>query len=123
YLGRIEQGSPAARDLAELCERSVAQAGIHSVFAGSTGDGDAIFGSTPPTWMAGARSLWETVDGLEFELLPRTSCQVHRAAAAKRQRGAIELVVGARVLDVFSGVGALALRAAKRGHLVTAIES
>lgn len=123
YLGSIRPGSPAARDLTELCERSVAQAGVHSVFAGATGDGDAIFGSAPPTWMAGARSLWETVDGLEFELLPRTFFQVHRAAAARLQRDAIELIVGTRVLDVFSGVGALALRAAKRGHLVTAIES
>ncbi len=123
YLGKIPSGSAASRDLAELCERTVSQAGVHSVYAGPSGPGDAIFGASAPTWMAGAKSLWESVDGLEFELLPRTFFQVHRAAAARLQRDTIDLVVGTRVLDVFSGVGALALRAAKQGKVVTAIEA
>ncbi|MCA9633907.1 MAG: class I SAM-dependent RNA methyltransferase [Myxococcales bacterium] len=108
--------------LDELARRSL-EAGASSVFAANSGSGDAVFGVEAPRWLAGEAALVDEVDGLTFELLPRTFFQVHRAAAARLQRDAVELVEGARVLDVFSGVGALALRAARRGCQVTAIES
>lgn len=117
FLGDLEGDT-----LRELAKRSV-EAGASSVFAGESGPGDAVFGAEAPTWVAGEESLVDVVDGLEFELLPRTFFQVHRSAAARLQRDAVSHIDGPRVLDVFSGVGALALRAAQRGCEVTAIES
>ncbi|MGE3670940.1 MAG: class I SAM-dependent RNA methyltransferase [Polyangiaceae bacterium] len=117
FLGDLT--SQVANELAQRC----LAVGAVSVFVGQSGPGDAVFGPEAPTWVAGAKSLIDEVDGLRFELLPRTFFQVHRSAAARLQRDALEHVVGERVLDVFSGVGALALRAARRGCHVTAIES
>ncbi len=117
FLGDLPPGAAQ-----ELAGRTIA-AGASSVFIGSSGPGDAVFGAEAPSWVAGYKSLIDEVDGLSFELLPRTFFQVHRDAAARLQRDAVDCVVGTRVLDVFSGVGALALRAAKNGCQVTAIES
>ncbi|MCA9648230.1 MAG: class I SAM-dependent RNA methyltransferase [Polyangiaceae bacterium] len=117
FLGDLTPDT--GRELAKRCLK----AGATSVFVGASGPGDAVFGAEAPTWVAGAKSLLDEVDGLSFELLPRTFFQVHRSAAARLQRDALAHVVGERVLDVFSGVGALALRAAQSGRRVTAIES
>lgn len=109
--------------LRALAEDALREAKLHSFYAGPTGPGDVIFGAEPPRLLAGASTFLEEVDDLQFELSPRAFFQVHRGAAAKLQAEAAALAVGPRVLDVFSGVGALALRVARQGSQVVAVES
>ncbi len=120
-LGDTREEERAA--LQALAEDALREAKLHSFYAGPTGPGDVIFGAEPPQLLAGASPFLEEVDELQFELTPRAFFQVHRRAAAKLQAEAAALAVGPRVLDVFSGVGALALRVARQGSQVVAVES
>lgn len=76
--------------------------------------------------LAGLPSLPERWQGLSLDLRPEAFVQVNRTVSAlleaDLETGAGNLA-GARVCDLYAGVGARAIRWARRGAVVTAIES
>lgn len=114
---------------AELCRRDQRVVGV---CLGAAGPGDRLFADAPPRALAGAHPLVEERSGLRFALSPAAFFQVNPATAAELQDAAVALAEAEAlaqghaaplsVLELYSGVGALALRFAARGHRVTGVE-
>ncbi len=79
----------------------------------------------PPRCLAGSRTLRDRWQDIEFDLPAGVFLQVNREVSAQMDRWLeprIGDLVGRRVLDLYSGVGARAIRWATRGARVTACE-
>jgi 23S rRNA (uracil1939-C5)-methyltransferase len=86
--------------------------------------GGALFGTTD-ILLDGEPTLRDTVGGVTLELSARSFFQVNRLAAAKlyaEVARAAAVRVGLRAIDLYSGVGAIALTLAQRGAQVVGIE-
>ncbi len=112
---------------AELVAESARQVfpGFAGIYIGKSGPGDRILGEGPVQCVGKAETLEEEVAGLNLRVSPKAFFQVNRRAADELQAFVCEQLSGAhkRVLELYAGVGVLALRLAKRGHEVTAVES
>ncbi len=99
--------------------------GFSGIYLGKSGPGDRILGEGPVQCVGRAETLEEEVAGLKLRVSPKAFFQVNRSAADELQRFACEQVgkERARVIELYAGVGVLALRLAKEGHEVTAVES
>ena len=93
------------------------------VSLGRSGEGDAIFGPGPLTPLGDAAPLQVETAGLAFEVSPKAFFQVHLEAASRLQDLAAARAVGEVAVDVYAGVGALALRLARDGLQVVGLES
>jgi len=79
----------------------------------------------PPRCLAGSQTLRDRWQDIEFDLPAGVFLQVNREVSAQMDRWLEERVgdlVGQRVLDLYAGVGARAIRWARRGAQVTACE-
>ena len=118
-----------AKDLAQRMMEEVP--GVRGVlWAENVAAKNAIWDQAPHV-LAGAAHVDETVHDLTFRISPRSFFQVHRAqASALRARMLTEIeaalespIVGAKVWDLYCGVGVNALFLAKHGAVVTGLES
>lgn len=88
----------------------------------NTSPGNAILGDRSVT-LAGQPAITEEVDGLVFEVSAESFFQVNPAAAAMLHRMAAEAAgSGGSALDLYAGVGSIALRLAREFDQVTAVE-
>jgi 23S rRNA (uracil1939-C5)-methyltransferase len=79
----------------------------------------------PPRCLAGSQTLRDRWQDIDFDLPAGVFLQVNRDVSAQMDRWLEERVgqlVGRRVLDLYAGVGARAIRWAMRGAQVTACE-
>lgn len=83
--------------------------------------GGAIFGPED-VLLDGASALQDTVGEIPLELSARAFFQVNRAQAARLYDSAARAAAGKRVVDLYTGVGGIALTVAKRGARVVGIE-
>ena len=97
--------------------------GLVGFYVGPSGDGDVVFGRSAPVAVGEATPLVERIGDLELEVSPGAFFQVHRAAARGLRDWVLGQVRGRRVVDVYCGVGALALGLARIGSTVLGIES
>ncbi len=114
-----------------LAQRMIEEVpGVRGVsWAENTAAKNAIWDQAPQV-LAGDAYVEETVHGLTFRISPRSFFQVHRAQASAlrvRMLAEIEAALGARVAgaklwDLYCGVGVNALFFAKHGALVTGLE-
>jgi 23S rRNA (uracil1939-C5)-methyltransferase len=87
--------------------------------------GGAIFGPTDVP-LAGAAALADEIGGVRLELSARSFFQVNRAAAARLYDEVVRVVAparGVRVVDLYTGVGGIALTLAARGADVLGVEA
>lgn len=88
----------------------------------NTRPGNVILGDRSVT-LAGEDAITEEVDGLVFEVSVESFFQVNPAAAATLHGMAAEVAgSGASALDLYAGVGSIALRLAPEFEHVTAVE-
>ncbi|HVB10208.1 MAG TPA: 23S rRNA (uracil(1939)-C(5))-methyltransferase RlmD [Bacillota bacterium] len=91
----------------------------------NTTPGNAILGDRSVV-LAGENAITEEVDGLRFEISAESFFQVNPAAAAALHRMAAEAAqaagAGGTALDLYAGVGSIALRLAGGFDRVTAVE-
>jgi len=112
-----------AEAVAESTRRAFAD--FAGIYLGASGPGDRILGEGPVRCVGKAETLEEEIAGLRLRVSPKAFFQVNRGAADELQRFACEQLGESpqSILELYSGVGVLALRLAKRGHRVTAVES
>jgi 23S rRNA (uracil1939-C5)-methyltransferase len=73
--------------------------------------------------LAGENAITEEVDGLKFQISVESFFQVNPAAAATLHRMAADAAgTGGTALDLYAGVGSIALRLARAFDQVTAVE-
>jgi tRNA/tmRNA/rRNA uracil-C5-methylase (TrmA/RlmC/RlmD family) len=99
--------------------------GFAGIYLGKSGPGDRILGDDPVHCVGKAETLEEEVAGLKLRVSPKAFFQVNRSAANELQQFACEALGATQqsVLELYAGVGVLALRLAKLGHRVTAVEA
>lgn len=111
----VHGGEPFAPDtLRSLMERVPGLMGCHHVRPGR-----------PPKTLVGEETLPDRWQGIEFDLPADVFLQVNRRVSAEMDRwleARVGDLAGRRVLDLYSGVGARAVRWATQGAQVTACE-
>lgn len=115
--GRLAFAEGLAQSLIELAPQVV------SVSLGASGEGNTIVGEADATLLAGTALFQELIGEASVDIRPPSFFQVHRDAATTLQQRVVSLVLPGPALDLYSGVGAIALRIAAKGQVVHGVDS